>query len=343
MRRKGIAVVGAGLIGRRHAGLIARHDHLAAIVDPAPEARAVAEDLDVPWADDLPTFFAAGAPDGLVIATPNQLHASHAHLAISAGCPILIEKPITDSSVSGAEVVRAARDNGVPILVGHHRRHNPIIAAVKDAIDGGAIGRIVAVHGQFWLYKPEEYFVPSWRRRSGAGPIFINLIHDIDLLRYLCGEIVRVTAAQSNTARGHDVEDSAAVLIEFESGALGTFSVSDTVSAPWSWEFTSGENPAYPRCDTSAYAIGGTHGSISVPDLMLWLHPRKRGWWEPMEGRRIEVVSEDPLVRQIQHFREVIEGRASPLVSGEEGLRTLRVIEAIKHSAEERRGVDLIY
>lgn len=343
MKQPGIAVVGAGLIGRKHAELIAVHDRLAGVIDPTDEARDLAAHHGVRWAGELETFLDRGVPEGIVVATPNQLHSHHAMLAIRAGCPVLVEKPITDTAVSGAALVKAAEDAGLPLLVGHHRRHNPLIAAARDAIRAGRIGRIVTVQGQFWLMKPDDYFTPDWRRAPGAGPIFINLIHDIDLLRHLCGEIIRVTAIESRAVRGFEVEDTAVILLEFENGALGTFSVSDTVSAPWSWELTAGENPAYPKCETAAYRIGGTHGSLSIPDLTLWHHPGERSWWAPMEAERITVEPADPLIRQIQHFREVIEGRASPLVSGNEGLKTLRVIEAVKQSAAERRAVDLIY
>ncbi len=343
MASAGLAVVGAGLIGRRHIEIIAAHDRLAAIVDPAPEAAALASEQGVPWAPTLEGYLATDRPAGVVVATPNQLHAENALSAIAAGVPVLIEKPITDTAEAGARVVAAARAAGVPILVGHHRRHNPLIRAAKDAISDGRLGQIVAVQGQFWLYKPDDYFAPDWRRQAGAGPIFINLIHDIDLLRHLCGEIIRVTAVESRGVRGFDVEDTAAMILEFEGGALGTFSVSDTAVSPWSWEFSSGENPAYPTCETSAYSIAGTHGALSIPDLSYWHHPGKRGWWEPMEREKLSAGSSNPLIEQIKHFRAVIGGTSEPLVSGKEGLRTLSVIEAIKRSAALREPVDVIY
>ena len=91
------------------------------------------------------------------------------------------------------------------------------------------------MNAQFWLYKPEDYFDVEWRRKPGAGPVFINLIHDLDLLRHFCGEVVRVQAMESRRARGFEVEDTAALLMEVANGALGAVTVSDTVVAPWSW------------------------------------------------------------------------------------------------------------
>ena len=89
----------------------------------------------------------------------------------------------------------------------------------------------------------------------------------IDDLRNLCGDVVGVQALQASAVRGFPVEDTAAMLLRFRNGALGTVSISDTVAAPWSWELTSGENKAYPRTDEFCYLIGGTEGSISIPRL----------------------------------------------------------------------------
>ena len=97
---------------------------------------------------------------------------------------------------------------------------------------------------------------------------------------------------------------------------------------------TSGEYPIYPRTTQSTYLIGGSHGSLSLPDLRIWHHANgARDWWTPIAARSEIREGSDPLVNQILHFCDVIRGTAEPLVSGEEGLRTLKVIEAIQRSA----------
>ncbi|MEM9045538.1 MAG: Gfo/Idh/MocA family oxidoreductase [Pseudomonadota bacterium] len=333
-----IALIGAGLIGQRHANLIDASDEmqLAAIVDPSDAARQLADDRGTPWYARMEELFDRHQPDGVIIATPNQLHRAHALAAVSAGIPVLIEKPIADTVNAAAEIVAAGDAAGVPILVGHHRRHNPLIAQAKVRIEAGDLGQLVAAHASFWILKPDAYFEVDWRRQPGAGPVFINLIHDIDLMRHLCGEIVEVTAIESNTIRGNPVEDTAAALLRFANGAIGTVTASDTITAPWSWEQTAGENPAYPKTEETAYMIGGTHGSLSIPRLELWRHPGPRGWWEPIEATRDSVAEADPLIRQLAHFARVIRGEEPPLVSGTEGLATLRVVAAIKRSAQSR-------
>ncbi len=129
--------------------------------------------------------------------------------------------------------------------------------ALKDIIDSGRLGQVLVVNAMFWLFKPDDYFDIEWRRQAGAGPIFLNLIHDIDNLRYLFGDISAVQARESNAVRGNAVEETAVILIEFENGVLATASVSDAVVAPWSWEMTTGENPVYPKTTKPATSLAG--------------------------------------------------------------------------------------
>jgi predicted dehydrogenase len=339
MRPQKLAVLGAGMIGKRHAELIANEPQatLSAIVDPSPVGRRVAEQLGARWFAGFAELAAADRPDGVIIATPNHLHVQNGLEAIGAGVPAIVEKPLAVDVASGATLVNAAEKSGVPLLVGHHRRYNPMIGKAKEIVESGRLGRLVTVHGACWLVKPDDYFTPAWRREKGGGPVLLNLIHDVDLLRYLCGEVVSVQAYESNAIRGNPVEDTAVILLRFANGALGTLTVSDCVVAPWSWELTAGENPAYPRQEQSCYQIGGAQGSLTIPQLEIWSNPRERGWWGPLARERAPFVPGDPLRVQIRHFCAVIRGEAAPIASGREGLNTLKVIEAIK--ASSRTGV----
>jgi predicted dehydrogenase len=335
-RKARLAVMGAGLIGKRHIEHVSREAELAAVVDPSPAARAVAAAYGTPWFASLAALMDAQRPDGVIIATPNQLHVKNGLECVAARMPMLVEKPIADDVASAEALVAKAEAAGVPILVGHHRRHNPLIRRAREEIRSGRIGTVIAVQGMCWFHKPDDYFDVSWRREPGAGPVFLNLIHDIDLLRYLCGDVASVQALESNAVRANPVEETAGILLRFRNGVIGTITVSDTIVAPWSWELTAMENPAYPRTGQSCYMIGGTHGSLSIPDLGIWQYPGKRSWWEPIARQSVSCGTDDPLALQIRHFAEVALGRAEPLVSGREGLETLKVSAAVKEAA--RRG-----
>jgi predicted dehydrogenase len=299
------------------------------------------EQHGVAWYPDFKSMHAATPVEGVIIATPNQLHVANGLEVIRAGVAALVEKPIADTVKSAAKLVEAAEAAGVPLLVGHHRRHNPMIQAAKATVASGRLGKLVSVHGFFWLMKPDNYFDTAWRRELGAGPVLMNLIHDIDLLRYLVGEVETVQALTSNAVRGHAIEETAVVILKFANGALGTVNVSDSIVAPWSWEHTTGENPVYPRTDQACYTIGGTHGSLTIPKLEVWHDGQQRDWWQPLHADRIYAPDSDPLPLQIAQFCRVIRGEEAPLVSGREGLQTLKVIEAVKQAAKTGKVVNL--
>ena len=339
-----IAITGLGLVGLRHAKAISQVGGvtLCAVADPSAESRNKAAADDVPHFETIEQLIESSRPDGIILATPTTLHAAQARLCVDAGIPVLIEKPLAENLAEGEALVKHAEAANVAVMVGHHRRFNPIIQKAHAMIGEGRIGEVKSVHATCWFYKPDSYFdIAPWRKGEGAGPVSVNLVHDIDLIRHLCGEIIQVQAQANPSSRGYDNEDVAAALITFTNGAIGTVSVSDSIVAPWSWEFTSREYPVYPFTGQSAYQIGGSQGSLSVPDLALWSHDQARDWWSPISADIVDCDRSDPLINQIDHFANVIRGETTPQVSGREGLRTLAVIEAIQIAAKTGQTIQL--
>lgn len=334
-----IAVAGAGAIGRRHIELISadRGCSLAAIVDPAPRANEIAAQAGVPLFSSLADLFGRERPDGVIIATPNNLHLEHGLACIAAGVPALIEKPIADSIAAGQRLCEAAERAKVPLMVGHHRQHSPIMEKAIEIARSGRLGRLVAVVGTAMFYKPDSYFADApWRAQPAGGPILINLIHEIGNLRALCGEITAVQALASQAARGLGVEDTVAIGLRFAGGALGTFMLSDTAASARSWEQTSQEDKNYAAdLDEDCYVVAGTDGSLAIPTLRLRTYPDKaeRSWRTPFHNETIKIERTDPLQRQLENFSAVIRNEAKPVVAARDGLANLRVVEAIKQAA----------
>ncbi|MDE3175296.1 MAG: Gfo/Idh/MocA family oxidoreductase [Pseudomonadota bacterium] len=341
-----IAVVGAGAIGRAHAERLARPSaaaRLAAIVDPAPAARDFAASLGAPWFADVAALLAAAKPDGAILATPNETHLPLALMLAPAKIPLLVEKPIAATLEDARAICAAGRKAGVPILVGHHRRHNPIIKAARAFLREGRLGRLVNVTIIADFLKPDPYFELEWRRRPGGGPILINAIHEIDLLRHLCGEIVSVQALASHAARGFEVEDTAAALMRLANGALATLTLSDATAAPWNWDLIARENPQYPRqpARANSHFLAGSEGALTLPQLEFWRYAGARGWHQPMTLEAEGYEPGDPYIAQIEHFVGVIAGREGPLVSGEDATETLRATLALHEAARSGRLVTL--
>jgi predicted dehydrogenase len=351
MNKTRIAVAGAGLIGLRHIEEIgkSRSSVLSAIVDVSPKAADIARNAGVSLFGSLAELLAKDRPDGVIIATPNQLHVEQGLACIAAKVPALIEKPVAHTLAEGIRLCEAAEKANVKLLVGHHRRHSPILHKAVEVVKSGVLGPLVGVIGSAVFYKPDTegyYDGPNaWRKQAGGGPILINMIHEVDNLRAMVGEIVSVQAFASNATRGFKVEDTVAINLRFANGALGAFLLSDTAASPKSWEQTSQENRSYPTYpDEDCYTIIGTNGSLAVPTMRVRSYAKKedRSWWKPFETRVVPFERKDPLAVQIEHFAAVIRGEAVPLVTCRDGLQNLRVTEAIVETAKTGRAVETV-
>jgi predicted dehydrogenase len=163
--------------------------------------------------------------------------------------------------------------------------------------------------------------------------VLTNLIHDIDTLRFVCGEIESLQAVVTNGARGLPINDTAAVVLRFVDGAVGTISMSDAVAAPWAWDLTSGENPFFGRNTENCYLLAGTEGALAVPQLKLWHYGAESGWGAALSTELVPFEPGDPYVRQLGHFVAVILGEEQPISTGADATRTLAATLAVERAA----------
>ncbi|EXJ78917.1 oxidoreductase [Capronia epimyces CBS 606.96] len=343
-----IAVIGAGLIGPRHAQTVAADSNalLSAIVDLTSAGEELARKLKVPYYKTVADLLqSADKPDGAIICTPNHTHVAVGLELVRGGVNILVEKPISTDIESGQELVRTAQELGVKVLVGHHRRFNSYMLAAKDVVASGRIGDLVAINGIWATYKPLDYFDPPavWRRAKTGGVILINLIHEIDLMHYLLGPITRVYAEPIPSRRGFDADEGAAITLRFKSGAVGSFLLSDNVPSPHNFEAGTGENPLIPQAGKDFYRLFGSEATLSVPDLTIWSYANTtvKSWLSPLTTEEVTVDVKTPFESQLAHFIKVIKGAEEPSCSGADGLRALIVCDALKQSLETGAPVDV--
>lgn len=207
------------------------------------------------------------------------------------------------------------------------------------------LGRLIAINGLWTIYKPSQYFDPptEWRRLNSAGPVFINLIHEIDLLHFWYGPIIRVYAERALSQRGYDAEEGAAITLRFASGMIGTIMLSDAVVSPYSFESGTGENPIIPRTGQDFHRVFGSEGTLSVPDMTLWDYgDRDNSWGSELSSTKLSVPDmRIPFEEQIAHFLRVIGEGEQASCDGVEGLRAVMVCEAVKKSMREARPIEI--
>ena len=339
-----IGVIGAGLIGRKHLAKIAAHPDfdLAGIADVNAEQVAAQNPAARVFAD-YRAMLDETRPDAVIIASPNQLHAENGIECARRGIHILIEKPVTDTLATANALISAVKAAGIQSLVGHHRRHHRQVATLRSLLNERQIGDLVGVSAIWAVHKPEAYFnAAPWRTQAGGGPVLINLIHEIDFLRFSVGEIVAVGAVLSNRRRGFPVEDTAGVLLEFENGAIGTIFVSDSAVSPWTTEQGVGEAPEHPYSGESNYRFMGSRGALEFPNLVQWVQAGEAPSWNlPIQAQRIHAPTLDPYVAQLDHFRDLVRGEVASLQPVEDGARTLIATLAVAEAAASGRWIDL--
>lgn len=320
-----LLIAGTGLIGHRHLRHIEEHPdlHLAGIVDPEPENRAHAsapgfaslDEVDVP-------------ADGIVLATPTSTHAPLTLAALDRGWHVLVEKPVADTPEAADAMVARSEATGLHVLVGHHRRYHPCVRMLKDILDSGRLGRPVAASLLWLMKKPDDYFDVDWRAGMDGAPVKQNLIHDVDILRWLFGDVVQVCGIGSNAVRGAARTESGGAVLGFDSGVTVTIAFADTTPTPWGFEAGTGESPSIPRTHQDSLRIACTHGAVEFPSLRVW--SGAESWNEAPVREETEVAETVPLIRQLEHFADVIAGRADPIITARDARETLAAILQIE-------------
>ena len=255
-----LAIIGLGLMGSRHVEIVNSFDgcELVAVCDLDPDFRALADRHDIPFFQDIGEMLDRTQPDGAILATQSAAHVETFEACARRGVHALIEKPVADTTEAALRIADLADSTNARVLVGHHRRHNPLVKAAHDVVTSGQIGDLLAVSMMWTLMKPEGYFdialeERETRRRPGPHQSRSRTRHPpLHLRRNRPG----IRSRSLEGAQAYEVEDSVSISITFRSGAVATILGSDAVTAPWSYEATTGENPLY----------------FNVPEKLLLLH-----------------------------------------------------------------------
>ncbi|MEE9295819.1 MAG: Gfo/Idh/MocA family oxidoreductase [Phycisphaerae bacterium] len=316
----GFALVGCGDIGWRNAQSIAQADgaSLVRLVDIDVQAAGkLAERFSVPVSPSFTEALTDRRVDAVFIATPHDLHAPMVIEAAKAGKHVIVEKPMA-TTVADAEAAIAACENAaVSLSVCHPRRYEEKIKRARELVEEGNIGSLLLTNSRFVKERTPDYWSRApWRRkrsRSGGGVLITNLIHHIDALQVITGHriitAVGLTATQSGNA---EVEDSAAVAVRYDSGALGTLAACSSI-------------PGKKAFEDQVY---GKKGRLIVEKRTVRLQMHDSYVSGEPESWTVFDFEEDSVskTRFIESFAASVKSSEPPPLPGSYGLELLRIV-----------------
>lgn len=226
------AVIGFGRFGPHHAQatVTSRKGNLVAVVDIDPERCVEAgRRFGVPTFSNHGDLISSGLAESVSIALPHHLKDQVAADCLHSGLHAYVEKPLAIRHDTASSLVRSAEVGGLQLAVGHQYRTFAGPQTLKRAIEDGLIGDIHQVLWMWHDFKPTYIREPAWHAHwetAGGGLLALQLTHDLDLLCWLFGPAKRVGASIANEQYGLEVEDLAAAVIQFESGAIAVLQAS---------------------------------------------------------------------------------------------------------------------
>jgi len=297
--------------------------------------RAFAEKYECDQESSIEDLVKRDDIDGVLLTTPNALHAEHAVLAAQHGKHVFVDKPIANTMVDGKKIVKACQEAGVVLMVGHDMRRLSGNRKAKELIDGGAIGKSIMVEANFSHNAGFELTPDKFRWRgddSGcpAGSLMTMGVHHADTLNYFFGPVKTAFSYFNKLYIPAEVEDVTATIFQFESGILGYIG-SNFASPKANWIYVYGTE-ANLLCTL-------TLPEVPVDEyLKIWpmvdRHTKLLLFEKGKDGPKdISLQEGDPILEEIDEFAECIKTGAQPETDGQVGLVALALIRAAIESA----------
>lgn len=313
--------------------------NIVALAGMGELAENVAKEFDVPLYGDYKDLLKEVEMDASVIALPNNLHLESVKACAEAGIKnLLVEKPLASTPEDGQAIIDICKENDITLLVGHHRRSANLFLFLKEFINSGRLGKIVGLHSVYALNKNLDYWDEDWHKVPSGGPLLVNAIHDIDDLNNVLDKPpAKVLAIKTNSIRGNEAEDAVSAIIEFEGGPTATYFVSDGTPSPWSYDLQAQADERFAwETGENSMQIYGSKGSFGFPNMDFFTYEDREhwGWFYPLKKEHFDVELNNPLESELDHFFDLCLGRETvPRCTGEQGLQSLKIINAVIESA----------
>ena len=354
MERLKTAVIGYGKVAHIHAealGAIPESEFVAVCGRDARKATSFAEQYSVSPFTDVGEMVAIGV-QAVLVATPHPAHAAVTTAALRAGAHAIVEKPLASSLADCDAMIDTAREAGRTLAMISQRRLYAPTLRVRAAIDEGRLGRPVLGTATLLGWRDEAYYRSDpWRgswEGEGGGVLVNQAPHQIDLLQWFMGDVDELYGAWANLNHPTiEVEDTALAVLRFRSGALGNILVSNSQNpALFGRVWVHGSNGATVgvQTDGGAMFIAGMSSVAEPPINDVWKVPGEEGrleTWQKEDADFFRTIDATKHYHRLQirdFLLSILEGRP-PLVTGEEGRKTVEIFTAIYRSQRDRRPV----
>lgn len=320
---------------------------VAMLMDTRPEVLAdLGELYSAPTTTQVEDVLANPDVDAVYVATPHYTHKALGIRAAEAGKHVLMEKPIATSLADADALIAACQANDVKLGIAFYGQVDAPTRAARDLVRAGLLGEITAVRIDALANKPASYWHggysgrvnTDWRtskQRAGGGILMMNVIHELNSVRWVTGlEVQRVFAEAATLATPVEVEDTAGVVLRYTNGAIGVIQAGSAL-------------PGGAYEDRSGPRIYGTKGQLILgpsgarQGALIYLE-------EPAEGGMPRTWQEVRYSGALADREQIVRGFAQavlesgePPCTGLEGRKALEIVLAAYRSAETGQPVEL--
>jgi predicted dehydrogenase len=330
----GVALIGTGMWGQRLAAAVQRTPSLEVVAcysrdQDRRDSFAVQNGCES--AASIEAAVEHPGVQGVLLITPNHVHAEQALLAAERGRHLFVEKPIADTLEDGRRIVAACEAAGVALLVGHAFRRLGAARRVKRLLDEGMLGRVVLAEANFSLpgfLTPEKW--RYYRETCPGGPLMQLGIHHADTLQYWLGPVSRVQGSFAHLATAAEIDDVGQAQLAFSSGARGALSSSYVSPKSFSLRLYGSEANLHYETDMSIWPQADQMDAATTLTLQS-----KSG------TQSITFEERDMLSEELDEFARCIRGEMSPETDGAAAMAALEVIRGAITSHESGRAVEL--
>jgi UDP-N-acetylglucosamine 3-dehydrogenase len=316
-----VGVVGVGSMGQNHVRVYREVAEVVGIADPdAAKGEELSRRFHVVRFDDHKALLGE-RPDAVSVATPTESHYAVARDFLEAGVHVLVEKPLCATPEEAEKLVGLAEKEGLVLAVGHIERHNPAVAYAKGALAEGRFGDLITISARRVSRFPD--------RVRDVGVILDLGIHEVDVQRHLVGSPVETVYAHAGRHRNERFEDYANILLRFENGVSGFAEVN--------WLTPMKVRKMTLTCERNFVELDYTNQSLLISSSTVIQYDPTNLYRLPLEYdvREVRLRRQEPLKRELTDFLEAVRTGGRPLVTGEDGLETLRILHAAMRSHRE--------